>query len=103
MTLPAAFATIRMSDINVELGRSSTAQISLNAAEDGAYGAINTNSPSRPSSSDPASMSEWYSYDHNASGGFYYCETWWGECGIYQQPCWAIGLSECGAGGGPIQ
>jgi hypothetical protein len=102
MTLQSAFATISMGDINVELGRSRTATISLNAAEDGAYGAINTNSPSRPSSSDPASMSEWYSYDHNASGGFYYCQTWWGECGIYQQPCWELGLSECG-GGQPIQ
>jgi hypothetical protein len=68
MTLPAAFATIRMSDINVELGRSSTANISLDTAENGGYGAINTNSASRPSGTNPAAMSEWYGYNHNAAG-----------------------------------
>ena len=67
MTLPAAYATMSMGDINVELGRSRTAQISINSAEDGGYGAINQNSASRPSSSDPAAISEWYSYNHNAA------------------------------------
>jgi hypothetical protein len=67
MTLPAAYATISMGDINVELGRSRTSTISLNTAENGGYVTINTNSTSRPSSSDPASISEWYSYNHNAS------------------------------------
>jgi hypothetical protein len=56
-----------MGDINVELGRARTSYISLNTAEDGGYGAINTNSSSRPSSSDPASISEWYSYNHSAA------------------------------------
>lgn len=70
MTMPAS-GTIRMSQINSELGRSSTAQISLNTAEDGGYATINTNSSSRPSSSNPASMSEWYSYNHNASASGY--------------------------------
>lgn len=72
MTLQAAYATISMGDINVELGRSRTSTISLDAAENGSYGAINTNSTSRPSSNNPAAMSEWYSYNHNASPPFSY-------------------------------
>lgn len=72
MALPST-GQISMSQINTELGRSSTATISLNSAEDGSYTAINTCSSSRPSSTDPASMSEWYSYNHGAScgGGVY--------------------------------
>ena len=58
-----------MSQINTELGRSSTATISLDTAENGGYATINTGSSSRPSSTNPASMSEWYGYDHNASSG----------------------------------
>lgn len=68
MPLPSS-GQISMSQINTELGRSSTAQISLDAAENGAYGGINVNSASRPNSSNPAAMSEWYGYNHNASGG----------------------------------
>jgi len=56
--------SVSMMGINLELGRSSTATISLNTAEDGGYGAINQCSPSRPSSTNPASMSEWRSYNH---------------------------------------
>ena len=56
-----------MSEINTELGRSSTATISLDTAESGGYATINLSSPSYPSDSQPASMSEWYSYDHSAS------------------------------------
>jgi len=67
MALPSS-GTIRMSQINTELGRSSTAQISLDTAENGGYGAINTNSTSRPNSANPAAMSEWYSYNHSAVG-----------------------------------
>ena len=70
MTLVSS-GTIRMSDINTELGRSSTAQISLDTAENGGYATINTNSTSRPSSSNPASMSEWYGYNHNAASALY--------------------------------
>lgn len=57
--------TIRTSNINSELGRSASASISLDTAENGGYGTINTCSPSRPNSSNPASMSEWYSYNHS--------------------------------------
>ena len=59
--------TIRMSEINTELGRSSTATISLDSAESGTYATINTASASYPNNARPASMSEWYSYDHSAS------------------------------------
>ena len=57
--------SVSMMGINLELGRSSTAAISLNTAEDGGYVAINGCSPSRPSSSNPASMSEWRGYNHS--------------------------------------
>jgi len=66
MTLPASGSSISMSQINTELGRSSTATISLDTAENGGYGAINTCSSPFPLSANPASMSEWYSYNHSA-------------------------------------
>lgn len=55
--------------LNRELGRSINAQFSIDTAENGGYGAINSNSRSRPSSTNPASFSEWYGYDHDAGGG----------------------------------
>ena len=59
---------ISMGDINEELGRSRTAQISLDTAENGGYGAINPNGTGNiPSATNPAQMSEWYGYDHNAA------------------------------------
>jgi len=57
-----------MSQINTELGRGSTSQISLDTAENGGYARINQNSRSRPSATNPAYMSEWYGYNHRASG-----------------------------------
>jgi hypothetical protein len=66
MTMPAS-GTISMSQINTELGRASTTSISLDTAENGGYGAINQASGSKPSASNPAALSEWYSYNHNAS------------------------------------
>lgn len=57
--------SVSMSAINLELGRASNASISLDSAENGSYGAINSCSPSRPSSSNPASMSEWRGYNHS--------------------------------------
>jgi hypothetical protein len=59
--------TIKMSEINTELGRTSSATISLDSAESGTYATINTASASYPNNARPASMSEWYSYDHSAS------------------------------------
>jgi hypothetical protein len=69
--------SISMSQINSELQRSSTATISLDAAENGSYATINTCSSSRPSSGNPASMSEWYSYNHTASCGGPTCTIWY--------------------------
>jgi hypothetical protein len=69
--------SISMSQINSELGRSSTSTISLDSAENGSYATINTCSSSRPSSSNPASMSEWYSYNHTASCGGTTCTIWY--------------------------
>lgn len=67
MTLPAS-GQIAMSQINTELGRSpASTQISIETAENGGYATINIYSPSRPSSTNPASMSEWYSYNHAAT------------------------------------
>ena len=62
--------TIKMSEINTELGRTSTATISLDSAESGTYATINTASASYPNDARPASMSEWYSYDHSAASGY---------------------------------
>jgi hypothetical protein len=68
MPLPSS-GQLGLSQINSELGRPASSQISLDSAEDGSYGAINSNSRSRPSPLNPASVSEWYSYDHLAGGG----------------------------------
>ena len=68
MALPTG-GELGMNQINVELRRTGTAQISLDSAENGSYGAINTNSRSYPSSANPAAISEWYGYNHSAVGG----------------------------------
>lgn len=70
MTLQAS-GSISISQINTEVGRASNAaNTSLDALENGAgggYPAINQNSASKPNGANPASMSEWYSYNHNAA------------------------------------
>ena len=65
MAIPAT-GQIAMSAINTELGRSATAQISLDAAENGTYATINVNSTFRPNGANPAAMSEWRKYNHSA-------------------------------------
>jgi len=67
MALPSS-GTIRMSQINSELGRTASLSISLDSAESGGIGypSINTASPSRPNNSRPAAISEWYGYNHDA-------------------------------------
>ena len=69
MAIPTSGQTGVSQHLNRELGRSINAQFSIDTAENGGYGAINTNSRSRPSSANPASFSEWYGYDHDAGGG----------------------------------
>ena len=64
MTLPRT-GQIGLGDINAELGRSRTTQISLDTAENGGYGTINLNSRSSPNATNPAAVSEWYGYNHN--------------------------------------
>jgi len=57
---------ISFANINTELGRSSTAEIGINEAEAGSYGAINQASAQKPNGSTPNAINEWYSYDHTA-------------------------------------
>jgi len=65
MTLPLS-GPLEASDINVELGRSATAVMSIKDAATGVYGAINTCSPYYPNGSAPHAYSEWYGYNHLA-------------------------------------
>ena len=70
MTLPAASAAISMSMINTEFGRTSTtANSSLEDLSDGTVATINTLnlSANRPDGSTPHTMTEFYSYDHDAA------------------------------------
>lgn len=65
MTLPLT-GVLKFSEINTELGRTSTSLIQIDKAENGDYSPINTCGFPRPSSGNPATVSEWYGYDHNA-------------------------------------
>jgi len=62
--MPIGSGSVAATGINMELGRSSNSNLSIDAAENGGYGAINTCSPSYPSGSNPASFSEWRNYNH---------------------------------------
>ena len=68
MPLPDS-GQISFSDINTELGQSSDAELSLSDAAQGNVVAINTNSENIPDESPPHPISQWYSYDHSATGG----------------------------------
>jgi hypothetical protein len=68
----ASSGTISVSQINTELGRTSTSSnTSLTSLNTGAHVSLNSNSTSKPNSSTPHQMSEWYSYNHSASGTSY--------------------------------
>lgn len=68
MAIPSS-GQIRAQTINFELGRTRTSTLSIDIAENGGYGTINTNSKSYPNAANPAAYSEWYGYDHDAGGG----------------------------------
>ena len=104
MTLPAS-GTITLGQINTELGRSSSATISLKDAETGIYGAINTNSTYRPSGTAPYAVSDWYCYNHSAfapllittqGSGTWTCPS---GCTSILVECWGSGGSGGNASG----
>lgn len=66
MALPSS-GEISLSDVNTELGRTSTAEIAMQTAEQGDYVAINSSSTNKPDGTSPFALSEWYGYDHSAS------------------------------------
>jgi hypothetical protein len=68
MPLPSS-GTISASQINTEFGRSASSNMSINAARNGSYGAINNASGKRPTANGQTgySWSNWYSYNHSAS------------------------------------
>lgn len=74
MALPVT-GTIKFSDLNIELGRSSTAEISLSTAFNGGYIALNDGCSPVPSATDPDSLSEWYSYDQCCNLGTFAQDT----------------------------
>ena len=89
MALPSS-GTLGMNQIRVELGIPSQAPFSLDTAENGGYVPINQCSPSRPSFGNPASISEWYSYNHtiNCCGGNpCYFHTGWSFAGDCTTAC----------------
>ena len=75
MTVPAS-GSLSLGRIRQELqngnysgGPYTSAATGLDTAENGGYATINTCSTLRPSATNPASMSEWYGYNHLASCG----------------------------------
>lgn len=75
MALPAS-GIISIGDIRTELSNTGTAPFALSKAgsQNGAtrgdgYTPINQNSSSKPNSSSPFAVSEWYSYNHGQNGG----------------------------------
>jgi hypothetical protein len=58
---------IRLSQVNVELGRGSSNIHSMQDGQTGVYATINTNSAAKPDGIAPHSMSEWYGYNHTAT------------------------------------
>ena len=65
-----ASGQIKASEVNTELGRTSTLEHKFSLAQTGSYSAINTNNAvaDRPDQATPHSISEWYNYNHNAAG-----------------------------------
>ena len=66
MVLPSTGNTISFNQIRIELGIPSQSLFSIETAENGGYGALNKCAVPQPSPTNPASISEWWSYDNNA-------------------------------------
>ena len=58
---------ISFSEIATELNQDPSGELSITTAVEGGYEAINTASASFPDDAAPHAISEWYSYDHDAS------------------------------------
>ena len=71
MALPSSGALRLNADIGVELGEGNEDTIQLGEASRGTYATINTanDASDRPDGASPHLMSEFYSYDHDASSG----------------------------------
>lgn len=65
MALPAS-GQISINDIRVELGVPSATNLDMSGLPNGSPVAINIWSASKPSTSAPYSLSQWYSYNHTA-------------------------------------
>lgn len=66
MAIPSS-GSISASDLNSELERTSTSQISLDDARSGVYSTINDASGDKPPSTGEISYSDWRGYDHDAT------------------------------------
>jgi hypothetical protein len=95
--MPIGSGSVAATGINLELGRASNATLSIDTAENGGYVAINQCSPSRPSSDNPASYSEWRNYNH----GYACCNTpaitSVGNATSSSLDVYWVGLSNCSA------
>lgn len=65
MALPSS-GFISFDMIKAELGIPNQSPFSMITAAQGGYVAINQNSPSKPSTTAPFSIQDWYGYDHSA-------------------------------------
>lgn len=66
MPLPSS-GQISFSNLRTELGIPSQAPFSITSAATGGYVTINQSSPSKPNSTAPHAISEWYGYNHTFS------------------------------------
>lgn len=66
MVLPSTGNTISFNQIRIELGISTQAPFSIETAENGGYVTINKCAYPTPNAANPASISEWWSYDNSA-------------------------------------
>lgn len=74
MALPSS-GQVSFNDIRVELGVPSQEPVSIDAAENGTYATINQCSAQKPSATNPASVQEWWGYDHTATASIFLTNT----------------------------